>query len=249
MARLVPVVVAAWYAVMVLPTFLFVRDRSVPQVLPPGKSYRTVGFSQLVRTFRHVRRYRELAKLMIAFLVYNDGVVTVIYFAAKYASVTIGFTADEIVKMFIGLNVVAVAGAFSFGYLADSIGQKRTIMISLCIWIAAVILAYFSYSKNTFYVVAVLAGIGMGSAQSVTRSLVALFTPQENAAEFFGFLGIAGKALAFLGPIVFGTISARTGSQRPAILAIGAFFVVGIILLSFVNEQRGKEAARIPITE
>ncbi len=249
LARLVPVVVAVWYAVMVLPTFLLLRDRSVPQALPAGESYVTVGFRQLARTFRHIRRYRELIKLMIAFLVYNDGIVTVIYFAAKYAQTTIGFTTKEVVTMFIGLNVVAVFGAFSFGFLADRIGQKRTIMISLVIWIAAVVLAYLSHSKNSFYCVAVLAGIGMGSAQSVTRSLVALFTPQENAAEFFGFLGVAGKALAFLGPIVFGTISATTGSQRPAILAIGSFFVVGIILLAFVNEQKGKDAARIPVTE
>jgi UMF1 family MFS transporter len=246
-ARLVPVVVAVWYAVMVIPTFLFLRERSVSKSLPAGESYLSVGFRQLVQTFRHIRRYRELVKLMIAFLVYNDGIVTVIYFAAKYAGTTIGFTANEIVTMFIGLNVVAVVGAFSFGYLADCIGQKRTIMISLVIWIVAVVLAYYSHSKTSFYCVAVLAGIGMGSAQSVTRSLVALFTPQENASEFFGFLGVAGKALAFAGPIVFGEISARTGSQRPAILAIGLFFVAGMILLAFVSEQRGKEAARIPI--
>ncbi len=248
LARLVPVVVAVWYAVMVLPTFLFLRDRSVPKPLPPGENYLTVGFRQLAQTFRHIRRYRELVKLMIAFLVYNDGIVTVIIFAAKYASTTIGFTAEDITKMFIWLNVVAIAGAFGFGYLADRIGQKLTIMISLAIWIAASTLAYLSHSKESFYVVASLAGVGMGSAQSVTRSLVSLFTPQENAAEFFGFLGVAGKALAFVGPIVFGTISASTGSQRPAILAIGAFFVVGIILLAFVNEERGKEAAKVPIS-
>jgi UMF1 family MFS transporter len=88
----------------------------------------------------------------------------------------------------------------------------------------------------------------MGSSQSVTRSLLALFTPPENAAEFFGFLGIAGKALAFVGPIVFGTVSQTTGSQRPAILSVGAFFVVGMILLSFVDEKRGKAASRIPVS-
>ena len=95
--------------------------------------------------------------------------------------------------------------------------------------------------------VAALAGIGIGSTQSVTRSLVALFTPKENAAEFFGFLGIAGKALAFLGPLVFGTISKATGSQRPAILSIGIFFVAGIVALSFVDERAGKAASRIPV--
>ena len=247
LARLIPVVVAVYYAIAVIPTFVFLRDRSVPQKLPTGETYFTVGFRQLMNTIKHIRRYRELFKLLIAFLVYNDGIVTVIYFAALYASVTIGFTTSEIAIMFIAMNVVAAAGAFSFGWVADRIGQKRTILISLAIWLTAVVVAYFAYSKASFYVVATLAGIGMGSCQSVTRSLLALFTPKKNAAEFFGFLGIAGKALAFLGPIVFGTISRTTGSQRPAILSIGVFFVVGAILISFVNEERGKEAARIPV--
>lgn len=249
LARLIPVVVAVYYAVTVIPTFLFLRDRSIKKPLPLGESYITVGFRQLKRTLGHIRRYKELFKLLIAFLVYNDGIVTVIYFAALYASNTIGFTTEEITVMFIAMNVVAAAGAFGFGWIADRIGQKVTIFISLFIWLAAVVLAYYSYSKTSFYVVAALAGLGIGSCQSVTRSLLALFTPKENAAEFFGFLGIAGKALAFLGPLVFGTISQSTGSQRPAILAIGVFFVVGMILLSFVNEQRGKEAAKIPISD
>jgi len=247
LARLIPVVVAAYYAVMVIPTFVFLRDRSVPKPLLKGESYLTMGFRQLKQTLRHIRRYKELFKLLIAFLVYNDGIVTVIYFAALYATDTIGFKTEEIAVMFIVLNVVAAAGAFSFGWIADRIGQKRTIFISLTIWIGAVVLAYFAYSKTSFYIVAALAGIGMGSCQSVTRSLLALFTPKENAAEFFGFLGIAGKALAFLGPIVFGTVSQVTGSQRPAILSVGAFFVIGMILLSFVDEKRGKEASKIPV--
>lgn len=247
MARLIPLVVAVYYAITVIPTFLFLRDRSVPKALPPGDNYITVGFRQLKHTLKHISRYKELLKLLIAFLIYNDGVVTVIYFAALYAGNTIGFTTGEIIIMFIAMNVIAAAGAFTFGWVADRIGQKRTIMISLCVWIATVVLAYFAYSKTTFYVVATLAGIGMGSCQSVTRSLVALFTPKENAAEFFGFLGIAGKALAFLGPLIFGSISSATGSQRPAILAIGIFFIVGMIVLSFVDEKRGKEAAKIPI--
>jgi UMF1 family MFS transporter len=247
LARLIPVVVAVYYAIAVIPTFVFLRDRSVKSTLPPGESYLTVGFRQLRKTLRHIRRYRELFKLLVAFLVYNDGIVTVIYFAALYATQTIGFTAEEVAIMFIAMNVIAAVGALSFGWLADRIGQKRTIFISLAIWTTAVVVGYFSYSKASFYMVATLAGIGMGSCQSVTRSLLALFTPKENAAEFFGFLGIAGKALAFLGPILFGTISQMTGSQRPAILSIGAFFIIGAFLLSFVNERRGKEAATIPV--
>ena len=246
-ARLIPVIVAVYYALAVIPTFVWLRERSIPQALPPGETYLTVGFRQLSHTFRNIRQYRELFKLLIAFLVYNDGVVTVIYFAALYATTTIGFTAGDLTIMFIALNLVAAGGAFGFGWVADRIGQKKTIYISLMFWIAAVTTAYFSYTKASFYVVAVLAGLGLGSCQSVTRSLLALFTPKENAAEFFGFLGIAGKALAFLGPIIFGTISKQTGSQRPAILAVGAFFIMGMILLSFVNEERGKAAAQVPL--
>jgi len=246
-ARLIPVVVAIYYAIMVIPTFLFLRDRSTPKPLPPGENYLSVGFKQLKLTFKHIRRYKDLFRLLIAFLVYNDGVVTVIYFAARYATETVGFSPDDVVKLLIILNVVAAAGAFSFGFIADRIGQKKTIYITLVIWICAVTIAYFSYSKAWFYASAMLVGVGLGSCQSVTRSLLALFTPKQNAAEFFGFLGIAGKALAFLGPITFGTVSKMTGSQRPAILAVGSFFVLGMILLGFVNEARGKEAARIPV--
>jgi MFS transporter, UMF1 family len=246
-AQLIPVIVAIYYAVAVIPTFLFLRDRSVRRPLPPNQNYLTVGFRQLKRTLGHIRQYQDLFRLLIAFLIYNDGVVTVIYFAARYAKETIGFEPGDIVNLLIINNVVAALGAFSFGFIADRIGQKRTIYLTLIIWIAAVTIAYFSYTKNMFYVASVLVGIGIGSCQSVTRSLLALFTPKENASEFFGFLGIAGKALAFLGPIIFGTISRTTGSQRPAILSIGAFFVVGMILLSSVDEARGKAAAARPV--
>ncbi|HEY8461384.1 MAG TPA: MFS transporter [Blastocatellia bacterium] len=246
-ARLIPVIVAVYYAVAVIPTFLFLRDRSVKQPLPPNENYLTVGFRQLRRTLSHIRQYQDLFRLLIAFLVYNDGIVTVIYFAARYAKETIGFEPGDIVILLIVNNVVAALGAFSFGFIADRIGQKRTIYITLVIWILAVTIAYFARSKSAFYVASALVGIGIGSSQSVTRSLLALFTPKENASEFFGFLGIAGKALAFLGPLVFGMVSRTTGSQRPAILSVGAFFIVGMILLSFVNEARGKAAAGTPL--
>ncbi|MBI4456826.1 MAG: MFS transporter [Acidobacteria bacterium] len=246
-ARLVPVVVAGYYAISVIPTFLFLRDRSVLQPLPPGEGYWTVGFRQLKRTLQQMQRYRELFKLFIAFLFYNDGIVTVIYFSARFAKETFGFTASEISRMFIAINVIAAAGALAFGQLADRIGQKRTIFISLGVWMAALLVAYFSFSKTTFYIVAALVGIGIGSCQSVTRSLVALFTPPQNSAEFYGFLGVAGKAMAFAGPLIFGLVSSIAGSQRPAILSISAFFVVGMVLLWFVDEQRGREASRIAV--
>ncbi len=243
--RLIPLVVAAYYAVAVIPTFLLLRERSSPQPLPPGENYFTFAFKRLGETFGHFRRYRELLKLFVSFLVYNEGINTVIAFSAIYAAATIGFTPGDLVWLFVVTNVVALCSAIGFGLLGDRIGQKTTIMITLAIWIVAVTLAYFAYSKEAFWVVGVLAGIGMGSTQSVTRSLVAQFTPPARSAEFFGFLGISGKAISFIGVNVFGWISSLTGSQRPAILSIGVFFVAGAILLSFVDERKGKDASKL----
>jgi len=246
---MIPLVVAAYYAIAVVPTFLFLKERSRKQVLPPGDTYVTVGFRQIARTIRHIRRYSELFKLLIAFLIYNDGVVTVIYFAGLYAKNTLSFTAQEFGVMLLVINVVAAIGAFGFGWIADRIGQKRTIFISLTIWLAAVVIAYFIESRFWFYIVSGLVGIGLGSCQSVSRSLVAIFTPKENSAEFFGFLGVAGKAMAFLGPTIFGVLSWITGSQRPAILSVGLFFIIGMIILSRVDEVKGKQAALIPVSD
>jgi UMF1 family MFS transporter len=243
-ARLIPLVVAGYYAVAVIPTFVLLRERSVRQPLPPGEGYVSFAFKRLGDTFRHFRRYGELVKLFVAFLVYNEGINTVIAFSAIYAATTVGFTPGEVISLFIVTNVIAVMGAIGFGLLADRIGQKATITITLVIWIAAVTIAYFTYSKEMFWVVGVLAGIGMGSTQSVTRSLVAQFTPPSRSAEFFGFLGISGKAISFIGVNVFGWVSVMSGSQRPAILSIGIFFVLGLILLWRVDERKGREAAR-----
>ena len=116
--------------------------------MPPRHNYLSIGFVRSRRTFTHIRRYGDLFKLLLAFLIYNDGIVTVITFAAKYAQQTIGFTSQEIVIMFILMNIIALAGALSFGWLADRIGQKRTILISLCIWTVAIITADLSDSKT-----------------------------------------------------------------------------------------------------
>jgi len=245
-ARLVPPVIALYFLLAAIPTFMWLRDRSVRQPLPPGTTYLTVGFQRLRTTLRDFTRYRELFKLFIAYLVYNEGVVTVIIFASLYAVGTVGFATAEVVGMFLVINVVAALGALGFGLLADRIGQQRTILITLVLWVAALAIAYIWPTKGAFWIVATLAGLGIGSTQSVSRSLVALFTPQAKSAEFFGFLGIAGKALAFTGPLLFGEMSQAFG-QRAALLSVGVFFVLGGVLLCFVNEERGKAAAQEPV--
>ncbi|MCC6742511.1 MAG: MFS transporter, partial [Acidobacteria bacterium] len=188
---------------------------------------------------------RELLKLFASFLIYNEGINTIIAFAAVYAIKTVGFTQDQVIILFIVLNVIAVLGAFGFGWLGDRIGQKTTIFITLAIWTMAVVVAFLTYSVGMFWAVAALAGIGIGSTQSVTRSLVAQFVPKARSAEFFGFLGISGKAISFVGVNVFAWISDLSGSQRPAMLTTGIFFVLGALMLATVDEARGKAAATV----
>ncbi len=141
------------------------------------------------------------------------------------------------------IQIIAVLGSILFGRFADNRGPKLTISITLCIWIAVVTGAFFTTTAAEFYVVGAIAGICLGSSQAASRAFMALLTPPEHAAEFFGFYdGFCGKASAVIGPVVFGVLSDLFGSQRPAIWALAVFFIIGLILLRRVNEKRAEQA-------
>jgi UMF1 family MFS transporter len=243
LARLSFPIVALFFLITSLPTFLILRERAVAVSLPKGSSYVREGFRRLITTFRHIRQYRELLKFLLAFLVYEDAMITIITFTASYADQTLHFSTRENLLLILLVNPAAALGAFVFGYIFDRIGAKKTISWTLILWILVVIAAYFVQTKAQFWVVALIAGLVLGSTQSASRSLVGLFSPRHHNAEFFGFYAISGKFSAILGPLVFGTISAITQSQRWAVLSIGAFFLLGLVLLQWVDEQKGLEAA------
>jgi UMF1 family MFS transporter len=247
-ARLVFPVVALWYAVFSLPAFLLMRERGTGGRLPAGENLLTLGFRRLGRTFLHIRQYRQLFKFLLAFWLFNDAIVTIIIFASAFASDTLNFTVTENLLLIFCVNLPAALGALVFGSLVDRIGPKRTVMITLVLWLGVIVATLFTTQKSTFFVVACLAGVGLGSCQSASRSLLAMFTPTERAAEFFGFLGLAGKASSILGPLVFGWVSLQTGNQRLAVVTVGLFFLAGLILLSTVNEAEGIAAAGNPST-
>ncbi|TDI33010.1 MAG: MFS transporter [Acidobacteria bacterium] len=245
-ARSVFPVVALWYAVFSLPAFLILRDRGGQATLPAGESVVLLGFRRLRTTFRSLRRYRQLFKFLLAFWLYNDAIVTIIIFAAAFASDTLHFTVRENMLLILCVNLPAAAGALAFGALLDRLGAKRTVMLTLLLWLGVIIATMLTTSKGAFFGVAALAGIGLGSCQSSSRALLAQFTPANRAGEFFSFLGVAGKASAIMGPLVFGWISWQTGSQRLAILAVGIFFLAGLLVLATVDEEAGLAAARGP---
>ncbi|MGA9364831.1 MAG: MFS transporter [Bacteroidota bacterium] len=233
--RLSFLVAAAFFLVFALPLFLFLKERrpTTPRKVP----YVRLGFRRAVRTLKHIRSYRDIAWFLLAFFLYIDAVNTVIFFAAIFARGTLAFTEVEIIIFFIVTQTTAILGSILFGILTDHFGPKKTISITLVMWVAVVVGAFFVESKFGFYVIGLLAGMSIGSSQSASRSLMARLTPAQHEAEFFGFYdGICGNASAILGPSIFGLISAITGSQRIAVLSIGFFFISGLLVLQKVRE-------------
>jgi MFS transporter, UMF1 family len=242
--RKVNLVVAAFFFLAGIPTFLWVHERKKATSLPQGMSYFRAGVAQLKQTFIQIQKFRELFKFLIIFGIYNCGVTTVVYFASIYATETIGLSAIELIWFFIITQISSSLGAVMFGLIQDKIGAKNTIYITLTLWLCVVTGAYLATGRTAFYIVGNLAGLGLGSSQSAARALVGMFSPVEKSGEFFGFWGLFWKLSTAVGPAVFGTLSNLTGSQRTAIISTGLFFVIGMIGISFVNEKRGIEAAR-----
>ena len=173
---------------------------------------------------------------LLAYFFYIEGVNTVIFFSGNYASTTLGFSNSELLIFFLTVQTTAIVGSVIFGILADSIGQKKVIVISLLMWLITVLLAFLIEDKNGFYIVGLIAGSAMGSSQSASRSLMSKLTPPDRKTEFFGFYSFFGKSSAVIGPLVFGLVSFLSGNHRLAIISIGVFFLVGLLILSKVKE-------------
>ncbi|MFQ6023469.1 MAG: MFS transporter [Acidiferrobacterales bacterium] len=246
-AQYVPVtmlITAGMFAAAATPTFLWLPERAVASALPPGRGYIATGFERLLDTLRHVRHFRDLFRFLLSLTVYYCGIFTVIVLAAVYAREVMGFNIDEILKLVLVINVTAAIGAFAFGHVQDRLGSLPTLALTLAIWILALVLAFFTESRPVFWLVGNLVGLAMGSSQSAGRALVGQFAPPTRSAEFFGLWGLAGKLAAIIGPLSYGTITYISGgNHRLAVLSTTAFFVVGLLLLTTVNEARGRAAA------
>ena len=237
--RLSFVLAAVMFLVFSLPLFFFLRDR--PGTAIKGMSYVRAGFDRVRETLSHLKSYRQVTLFLIAFFVYNDGILTVISFASIFAQQSLNFSLQEILILFAVVQASAILGSLMFGSMTDRIGPKKAIMTSLACWIGVVIGAYLVTSKAIFYCISIVAGACMGGSQSASRSLMAMLTPPDREAEFFGFYdGFCGKASAVIGTFVFGVLSWATGSQRIAVLSVGLFFVAGLSVLHFVQDPSGR---------
>ena len=180
---------------------------------------------------------------MLASLLFTDGITTVVSFAGIYATTTMGFSNLELVLLFVVLNIVALPGSLLAGYLADWIGPKRTIVITLLLWMLVVLAACLAFNKTMFWIMACGAAVGMGSTQAVGRSFMAQVSPPARQSEFFGFYVLSGKFASMFGPLVFGLVSQWTGSQRLAVLMLFPFFVAGFLVMLRVDEKRAIQTA------
>jgi len=236
-------IVAAFYLVFALPAFVFLPE-SRPQT---GGSrlcgYVVAGFRRVGETLSRLRHYRETAKFIVASLFYTDGINTVVKFAAIYATATMGFTNAEMIWLFLVLNVVAFPGALGAGYVADWIGGRRTVILTLLLWVAVVVTAFLATTKAVFWAMAFGAALGMGSTQAVGRSFMAQITPPLRESEFFGFYVLSGKLASIFGPLLFGSLSHWTGSQRIAVISLLPFFLAGIALMLWMDEGQARAAA------
>jgi UMF1 family MFS transporter len=237
------VMTAGFFLIAALPTFLYLRERALPQPLRPGLSIWTAGLARLSTTFREIRRYRQLLKFLIAFLLYTDGINTVVIFSGIFAAQVLGFTPADLIIYFLVTQISAGLGSYGFGILTDRIGAKRVIGITLGLWLGIVAWAFVVETAVEFYAIGLVAGAALGSNQAASRTLLGLFTPVGRQAEFFGFFAVSGKFAAVLGPIFYGQIVLWTGSQRWAVLSLAAFFLAGWALLWRVNEAAGLAVA------
>lgn len=225
--------VAVFFAVFSLPTFLALpADGEAQLTVRAAAKEGLTGFRRIVG---EVWQQKELRRFLFAFFFYIDGVLTVIATAGLFAEQTLGFEISDLIKLFLVVQISALVGALVMAKPTDRVGAKPIISATLVLWVAVAVSGFFVQDQSTFFLVAVLAGFGLGTVQAASRSLMASLIPEGKEAEMFGFYAFCGKSSSVMGPLVFGTVSQATGNQRLAVLSIAAFFLIGLILLQRVH--------------
>jgi len=221
---------ALLFGLFALPAFLWLPP-TPPGQMTASQAARTSGI-ELLRTVRRILAMRQLRRFLGAYFLYEDGVNTVVAFSAIFAAQTLGFPMPQLITLYMVVQVSALLGAMAWSWPTDRLGPKRVVMYTLCQWVLVVVAAYFVRTQGQFYVVAVIAGTGLGAIQAASRAFLTTLIPRGMEAELFGFYSLCGKSAAVMGPLVFGSIShAAGGNQRLGIVAIGLFFLLGLVLV------------------
>jgi UMF1 family MFS transporter len=228
---------AAQFGIVAVPAFLWLPADTRHAVAATAAVAR--GVRETVATLGEILRHpdrRPMLRFLLAYFVYEDGVNTVITVSGVFARTTLGFAFQDLILLFLVVQITALLGSAAWARATDRLGPRRVVRVTLVQWIAVTTLAYFVTAQWQFWVLAVLAGTGLGAIQAASRTFMATLIPVAREAEFFGFYSLVGKTGAIMGPLVFGEISATMGgNQRIAIFAVGAFFVIGLALLTGVR--------------
>ena len=237
--------VAVWWVVFSIPLF-----RSVPEppvrMEPderPGENVLLAGTKRLFETFRELRRYRDAFVFLLAFLLYNDGIQTMIRMATIYGT-QIGLPESAMISALLLTQFIGIPCAFLFGMVASRTGARAAVFGGLAVYVLITQLGYFMRTATHFFALAVLVGMVQGGTQALSRSLFASMIPRHKSSEFFAFFSVFERYAGVLGPAIFAFVVEHSGSGRSAILAVAVFFVVGAAMLLFVNVPRGRSAAR-----
>ena len=225
--------IAGFFAVCSIPAFLFLPRDTKEEYTLMHSAMR--GLRLTLTTLREIARRKEPGKFLFSYLLYEDGVSTVIVFSSIFAATTLGFQPRELIFLYLAVQATALLGSLVMAKPIDLWGPKKVVMMSLVLWTSVAVTAFFVETKNHFWVIATCAGLGLGTVQAASRAFYTQFIPEGKEAEYFGLYSLAGKSSAVIGPIIFGEISTTYGSQRPAILSVAAFFLIGLIILCFVR--------------
>ena len=230
-----------WCVLFTIPVLIALRNRGPARVPPPGQNRVAVAFRQLAHTLRDTRRYPQTLLFLVAYLIYNDAIQTVLAVAGQFGSDGLGMPISQVTSAYLMAQFVGIFGAIGFGRLAARIGTKLAIVASLAIWSAILIYIYgFVYTATQFFFVTAGVAIVMGGSQALSRSLFAQLVPKGKEAEYFSIYEISDKGTSWMGPAFYGLALQWTGSYRIAILSLIVFFAVGLAVLTRVNVKKGE---------
>ena len=230
-----------WWAIFTIPTLITLRNRGPARTLAAGQSAVATVLRQLGHTLREVRRYPQTTTFLIAYLLYNDAIQTVLTLASQFGNDELKIPVSQLTLAILMVQFVAFFGSMIFNWIARLINAKRAVVVSLVIWTASLIYIYLAVKTTVeFFILAAVIGMVMGGSQALSRSLYAQIIPKDKEAEYYSIYEVSDKGTSWLCPILFGLTMQFTHSYRLAILSLVVFFIAGMLVLLKVDMERGE---------
>lgn len=242
------VVMGVWWALFTLPAAFFLRDKALPRRADGLFATARHALVEVGRTLSHIRSYSVLALFLLGFLLYNEGIQTVMSQASVFARELLKMEPAELAMVVLMIQFFATPAAIGVGWISDRLGPKPTLLACLAVWCGLLVVAYFVTEKWQFWLLGVVLSLVMGGTQSVSRAMMGLMTPRAKTAEFFGFFNLSCRATSMVGPILFAQVLVMTKSANAAILSLLVFIVAGALVVLAVNLRGGMEQAKAGVS-